>query len=205
MKTIRVGLTGLPGSGKTTLARGLAANFVGKNVEISQEYARKYINKYGFIKEIWEQQRIMAKQLEWETNIPSDVELFISDSPIQICFAYSQMLRTFDPENFDKENMLLNDMYELINKLNSPSIYDVVFYLPLPFEGAVKKDGEEGLDDGTREPKNFEIEWQNDMEKSIIATFETVFPSGHFIRIESNNLADRTKECDKILRSLKLF
>lgn len=95
---IRVGFIGTPGSGKTSTARALASQCrridALNNVEIVSEYARRYISKHGSIDFLWEQYRILHKQLEWETSVENDnLDLLITDSPIFVGFAYCLDLR----------------------------------------------------------------------------------------------------------------
>lgn len=70
---IIVGITGVPGAGKTTISRVLAAKCRGieslSHVELVQEYARRYISKHGEITNIMEQYRILRKQLEWDGHL----------------------------------------------------------------------------------------------------------------------------------------
>lgn len=72
---IRVGITGVPGAGKTTLSRSIAAECRGietlKKVELVQEYARRYILKHGSITSILEQYRILEKQCGFDKYIAS--------------------------------------------------------------------------------------------------------------------------------------
>jgi nicotinamide riboside kinase len=84
---LRVGICGVPGSGKTSLSRALAVACRGvdqlKHVELVNEYARRYISKHGQIESIFEQYRILEKQLEWEDSVCNDkLDIMITDSPI---------------------------------------------------------------------------------------------------------------------------
>lgn len=87
---LRVGIIGVPGTGKTTLARGIVSkcrtlpDF--KSVELVSEYARGYISKHGPVEAIWEQYRIMEKQIEWEDSVPDKVDVLVTDSPIHLGF-----------------------------------------------------------------------------------------------------------------------
>jgi GTPase SAR1 family protein len=79
--TIKIGIVGVPGSGKTTLARALASKCRSidrlKNVELVSEYARRYISKHGSISSMSEQYRILEKQAEWrlDHHLPTFVAL----------------------------------------------------------------------------------------------------------------------------------
>ena len=50
----RIGFVGVPGSGKSSVARGLAARGYEKlkKVELVSEYARRFISKYGTIDQV---------------------------------------------------------------------------------------------------------------------------------------------------------
>ena len=65
----KIALSGCPGAGKTTLARGLSSQIRGntrfKTIELVDEWARTYINKYG-IKDIGDQILILEKQIKDE-------------------------------------------------------------------------------------------------------------------------------------------
>ena len=65
---IRVGFTGVPGAGKTSTARALVSKLRSiegfKRVELVQEYARRYISKHGSMTGLWEQYRIINKQVQ---------------------------------------------------------------------------------------------------------------------------------------------
>jgi adenylate kinase family enzyme len=92
---MRVGFIGVPGAGKTSTARGLASvcrRIDGLNsVELSAEYARRYIAKYGPIEETWEQYRILKKQLDWENSV-GNVDLLLTDGPIFLSLMYAMDL-----------------------------------------------------------------------------------------------------------------
>lgn len=178
---IKIGLAGLPSSGKTTLARRLSSHFVGANVELVTEYARQYINKYGSIENIWEQIRILKKQLAHEEYV-SMVDIMITDAPVFMGFAYANSLRK---NNSEKETMLMNDLYKMMNIANTPQRYDVVFYLP-PLEDTKQ--------DGTRPSLHFDEIWRRDMHDSIISVFKHVFPPKKFIILQSTSFENRLDE-----------
>ena len=116
---IRIGIVGVPGSGKTTLARGLAAECRNhpelKNVELVSEYARRYISKHGKIESISEQFLILEKQIEFEDSVCNDkLNIMISDSPIFLSFIYCLSL----PRVSSKEIVFFNNIFKKMTKLN---------------------------------------------------------------------------------------
>lgn len=110
---LKVGFIGVPGAGKTSTARGLAAlcrrNDKLSKVELVSEYARRYITKQGPIDTITDQFRIIEKQLEWEESIAPETDLMITDSPIHLGFLYALELRKLDNP---KDIMYLNDIFK---------------------------------------------------------------------------------------------
>ena len=185
---IRVGITGVPGAGKTSLARGLASacrridKF--KNVELVSEYARRYISKHGDITNMWEQFRILEKQREWEDSVSNDkLDLLISDSPIYLGFIYCLEL----PKDDSKSVMCFNDVFKAMLKLNSPrSRYDIVFHLP-PVVVPV--------DDGIRKQEYFNSDVRNIMNEKIKVTMRDLFPPILFKEIIGIDLNDRINIC----------
>jgi nicotinamide riboside kinase len=186
---MRVGFSGGPGSGKSVLARRLAGSLVDtpiKVVEMVPEYARRYINKYGPIEHVYEQMRILKKQLDWENSIPKEVELVISDSPIFLGWAYVMDLRKWGPRGeLAKETLLVSDIFSEMNRLNSPKRYDVIFHLPPLLDP---------VDDGTREEGQLESNWLQKIDENLRAAFK-IFPPIKFHVIESTNMDERLAIC----------
>ncbi len=182
---LRVGFVGVPGSGKTSTARGLAAfcrrdeRF--RKVELISEYARRFITKYG-IDQLADQFKVLLKQLEWEDVVPQeDTDLLITDSPIHLGFMYVLELR----KHTQKDMMYMNDIFKKMNKLNQPQRYDVIFYLPPVIEP---------VEDGVRDKLHFDPSWREEANRRIINVFD-LFPPKRFITIESTGLMDRVNEC----------
>jgi len=166
---IRVGITGVPGSGKTTLARSLSSKCRGedqlKNVELINEYARRYISKHGLITSILEQYRILEKQCEWEDSVCNDnLDLMITDSPVFLGFLYCTELS----KSNSKEIMFFNDIFKKMVKLNFPEPrYDIIFHLP-PFFKPVE--------DGVRAEEHFQDSWREKSDSMIISIFQIFKP-----------------------------
>jgi nicotinamide riboside kinase len=186
---IKIGMVGLPSTGKTTLSQTLSSSFLGKKVELIKEYARDYINKYGEIKEIWEQIRIANKQLAWENKVPNTVDLLITDGPIFTGWAYASTMRKF---NSSKEYMLINDLFKILNKHNNPLRYDIVFYLAEKFKPQ---------SDGTRIDLHLNDNWREKMNYYLINTYE-LFPPKHFIVVDAEDPIERVEFCREKIKEL---
>lgn len=184
----KVGFSGVPGCGKTSTARALAAacRRIGglKNVELIDEYARWYINTYGPIETVWEQMRIYKKQLSREDKVPQAVNLMITDSPVFIGFSYALLLSR---PGVRKDTMVVNDLFKEMNKLQMDRPrYDLVFHLP-PLLRPV--------DDGTREQVQLEEAWRCAMDRRQQAVFELFAPAAPLVVIEETGLQERVEAC----------
>jgi nicotinamide riboside kinase len=194
--TVRIGFCGIPGTGKTSTARALAAmcrkieKF--KRVELVSEYARRYIFKYGSEGiNLTDQYKIMEKQIEWESSIPEETDLIITDSPVHLGFIYALELR----KDSYKDAMYINDIFKRLNKINAPEKrYDVVFYLP-PILDPIK--------DGIRHEAQFTPEWREKADWRIKYVFD-LFPPKHFIELKSTELLDRVDESLKVLGKINI-
>lgn len=130
-KMIKVGFSGLPSTGKTTLTQAVNLELKKREylnrVELVSEYARSYIRKYGAIENIWEQYRLVDIQQEWETLADeSHIDVMLCDSPIQLAFLYATELNGGSP----KEQMVISDIFKKISKITADSPYDIIFHLP---------------------------------------------------------------------------
>jgi len=188
----RIGIVGIPSTGKTTLARHLAGSLAGskfKNIELINEYARGYISKYGFTTSPAEQLLILDNQLKAEDSLPEQTDLLITDSPIFLGFMYGLDIAE---EGNMKDAKYINSLFSKMNNLNQPKRYDIIFYLP---DKLTKQE------DGVRPEQHLDPVWRKEAEKKLNATF-TIFPSTHYIEITSVEIAERTKECIKHLNNL---
>ena len=186
---MRIGFAGVPGSGKTSTARGLAAACRGikglENVELSAEYARRYIIKHGGITDIWEQFRILKKQMDWEESV-GDANLVITDAPIFMGMMYAQMLSKGTP----KDVMVMNDLFSELNKANNPRPrYDIIFHLPPLLKP---------VDDGVRPASNFDPHWREKANNSLLGVFE-VFKPYLFFTVDLPNLEMRVEWCRELI------
>lgn len=181
----RIGFVGVPGAGKSSVARGIAAqsyNRIGR-VELISEYARRFLTKYGPVNNVADQYKIMQKQLEWEDVIPStETDVTITDSPVHMGFLYAMEIR--DSNNL-KDTMYVNDIFKRMNKINCPSRYDIIFHLPPVWKPVT---------DGIRPDHHFEDGWRSEADFKIQFIFK-LFPPRHFVTIKSETLEERIEEC----------
>ncbi len=181
----RIGFVGVPGSGKSAIARGVAASAFGRigKVELVSEYARRYITKYSNINNVFEQYRILQKQLEWEDVVPKDeVDVAITESPVHMGFLYAMEIR--DPNNV-KDTVYFNDIFKTMNKINCPRRYDIIFHLPPVWEPSR---------DGVRPDLHFDPNWRAESDSRIQFIFK-LFPPKNFYTVVSTTLLERVEEC----------
>jgi nicotinamide riboside kinase len=192
---VKIGVVGVPGSGKTTLSRAIAARCRGisslKHVELVQEYARRYLAKHGEVTSILEQYRILEKQLEWEESVcNSKLDIMITDSPLFLGFLYCCEL----PKSNSKEVTFFNDVFKKMVKLNYPTPrYDIIFHLN-PVLKPVR--------DGVRAELHFNEQWRDKADSMIKATMN-IFKPVQFFVLGQKGLTPRVNFCiDKIKRYL---
>jgi len=191
---ITIGFSGVPGTGKTSLARVLAGilryDEEFKNVELVSEYARRYIAKYGKVSSVYDQYRLLEKQIEWENSICNDkLEYMITDSPIFLGMLYTWELK--DPNNL-KDIITTNDIFKKMNKINCPQRYDIIFHIP----PKVKP-----VDDGIRDKIQLTDDWRNKNNNKLKFIFE-IFPPIKFIELNSIDILDRVDECIKHIKNI---
>ena len=187
----RVGFVGIPGSGKSYTARAFSSVFKYEDkfliTEVIAEYARSYLAKYGPLETIWEQYKILDKQLEKEERLSPKTELLITDSPLQLAFQYSLDLRR--PDNI-KDAMVLDDIFHKINSLNSPPRYDIIFHLPPVIEC---------VNDGVRPAQHLDNDWRKQADISIRYICQNIFPPKKWIEVTPVSIEDRVKFCCEVL------
>lgn len=181
---IKVAISGVPGAGKTSTVRSLAgyvrrSSLNYKNVELCSEYARRYISKYGLINNIWEQYRILNKQVEWEDSYKY-ADLVITDSPIQLGFSYTVGLVD---HNDPKSILSITDYIKALYKANIGYRYDFIFHF-----GPVLKP----VDDGVREKIQFTDDWRKEKNDVILHSLR-MFPPKNFVLVpdEISSMEDR--------------
>lgn len=187
-KVIRIGLAGIPSSGKSSTSRGISSSIRinGKFpvLELITEYARTYISKFGSIENIWEQYKILDKQLELEEEIAPNTELLITDSPLQLAFQYS--LDVCRKDNM-KDTMVLDDIFHKLSNLNTPQRYDIIFHLPPAIE-VVK--------DGIRPKHHVDPVWRTEADFNIRYICKTLFPPKKWIEVTPVALNERVEFCN---------
>lgn len=189
---LRIGIIGVPGTGKTTLARAVASSCrdTSRRVELVSEYARRYISKHGSIDNIWEQYRVTEKQIEWEDSISEEnVDLLVTDSPVHLGFLYSTEFIT----NHHKDIMVYNDIFKKLSKLNEGKPrYDIIFHLPPDIQFVQS--------DGIRKSEYLDEQWRIENDISIKFIFGSMFRPGKFLSINNTDIEYRT---NYVLRAIE--
>lgn len=183
----RIGFVGVPGTGKSSIARGIAAQsykHIGK-VELVSEYARRYLSKYGPIQNVSDQYKIMQKQLEWEDIIDqNEIDISITDSPVHMGFLYALEIRN---TNLIRDAMYVNDIFKTMTKINCPPRYDIIFHLPPIWKPS---------SDGVRPEEHFNNNWREKTDFKIQFIFK-LFPPKNFIILKTSTFEERIEECFK--------
>lgn len=180
---LKIGFSGVPGTGKTLMARALAAacRFIPAlgGVELIDEYARSYINTYGPIETVWEQMRIFKKQLAREEKVPQSLGLLVTDSPVFLGLSYALELAR---PGSRKDNMVVNDLWKEMHKLQlERPRYDLIFHLAPTFPAEA---------DGTRGAGQLEPDWRHTMDKRQKAIFTLLAPATPLYVIEGEGDLD---------------
>jgi len=188
----RIGFVGVPGTGKSSIARGIAAqsyNRIG-NVELVAEYARRFLSKYGPVQNVSDQYKIMQKQLEWENIIDqNEIDVSITDSPVHMGFLYAMEIRDI---NLIRDAMYVNDIFKTMTKINCPPRYDIIFHLPPIWKPS---------SDGVRPEEHFNDIWREEADSKIKFIFK-LFPPKNFIILKTSTLEERIEECFKYCKEL---
>jgi len=186
---IRIGLSGIPGSGKTTSTRAISSKL--KNVEVVSEYARRYISKHGNINSIYEQFRILQKQLDWENSVTNDkLKYLITDSPIFLGFIYCSEL----PKRDSKEIMFFIDTFKQLVKLNFPiPRYDLIIHL---------NPSKSPVNDGIRAEHQFNSEWRNKTNNLILSTYN-IFPPKKLVIIDKYDIDEIVEKSLEIIKEIE--
>lgn len=188
---IRVGIAGIPSTGKTSLARALSGfcitNQKFSKVELISEAAREYISRYGSIDSIADEYLILESQIDWE-NRYSEIDLMITDSPINLIGAYAQYLKR---DGNVKDTLFMEKIWRKINNLGTR--YDIIFYLPYNAFKPVK--------DGVRPDLHLDDSWRDKTDRMIRSTLE-MFPPKKLVEIKEVSLYNRVGECMENLKQL---
>ncbi|MDD5650483.1 MAG: AAA family ATPase [Candidatus Nanoarchaeia archaeon] len=176
----RIGISGIPGSGKTTLARALASACIDKHVELISEYARSYISKHRSIDTIWEQIIVTSKQIEWEDSVVQQADFMITDSPIYLGFLFAMDLVLFENP---KDLIAYNYLFKRLLNLNSR--YDIIFHLDPSVEPK---------DDGVRPDLHFDAQWRQKSNTDLLGIFK-MFGQQNVVEIKEKDLDERIKKC----------
>ncbi len=148
--SIKNGIAGGPGVGKSTLARDLCSELTAKgfSTETPQEFARLYIKRFGVPQNIYEQALFLLGQRDQEEKINAD--FIISDSPKFLSYVY--LIPSADLSN-PKHIYLIHKVYEAA--LASLSEYNYFIYIPKEFP--LKENGVRYQDDKEAQRLDFMI------------------------------------------------
>ena len=188
----RIGFSGLPGVGKTSIARAVSAKLSSKySVELISEYARSYINEHQYPKHLWEQIIIFEKQLEWETKISDKTDIMITDSPIFLGFVYSLQFERISM----KDDMLLNNLFAKMLSINRPIRYDLIIH--------IKDSKDEITKDGIRPELHHENLWRQETESLMINVLKQMFRP-KLLKITSNvNFDEKISESIDFIKEIE--
>lgn len=177
---MKIGLLGLPGCGKTTLARLVAVELSKTNiVEVVDEFARLYLAKFGSITSPAEQYVILEKQIQREMD--TKAEILITDSPVILGFNY-----VIDySSNSDKDIFYVGEIFKRLFTWITKNPYDILFYIP-PVIPPKK--------DNIRPNQHFDEKWRykNDV---LMRAIPVLFKCNKVYELKSKSLDGRLREC----------
>lgn len=178
----RIGISGIPSSGKTSLARSLASACGKKyrHIELISEYARQYKSKHKSIDTIWEQIKITDTQIEWEDNVASKTDLIITDSPIYLGFLYAIDLVNFENT---KDIIAYNDLFKRLSQLSNR--YDFVAHLNPVLQS---------VEDGVRDELHLNSKWR-EKSNSILLNLFNMFGQKNIVLIDTKEMDERVNIC----------
>ncbi len=147
--SIKIGIAGGPGVGKSTLAKSLCAELVarGFSAEAPEEYARLYIKRFGQPRTIYEQAIFMEEQKAQEERVNTD---FVIGEPRFLTYIY---LMLFADLVNPKHIYFVHKVYEAA--LTSLSEYNYFIYIPKEFP--LKENGVRYQDDKGAQRLDFMI------------------------------------------------
>lgn len=189
---MKIGILGLPSTGKTTLARALAGKLheTFDSIDLIAEYAREYIARNGPTTDIWEQHLITSKQIERERETTS--EAVITDSPVILGLLYARYL--FNPESGNKHPLALTELFNDVIRFTHAHPYDVLVVL----ESEVNI-----VDDGIRESSHISPEWRLENMAALNYIIELTKPAKLVLRVKSTDMQDRIQEIVRAVRDLR--
>ncbi len=188
---LKVGISGVPSTGKSSLTHAVSNELRKfekfRRVELISEYARTYIRKYGAIKSIWEQYKIVDIQREWEMHInPEHTDVLLSDSPIQLAFMYATELN----DGSVKSQMVMSDIFKKISRYNSEYPYDIIFHLP--------HDGIEVRQDDVRMSTFCDHQWRQDAD-AFTRSLYRMFPAKNYVNVLETSMEDRVRHVVSVI------
>jgi len=181
---MRIGIMGLPSTGKTTLARALASRMheYFDSIELITEYARDYIAVNGTPVDLWEQYLITTKQIQREQE--AKASLIVTDSPVLQGLIYAGSL--YKPHKGIKHPQLMSDLFETIIKYSASHPYDYLIIL----DKEIKI-----VDDGIRSEEQMTEHWRTQASATINYLLSVTKPySEGLIRITETDLTKRVDE-----------
>jgi nicotinamide riboside kinase len=184
----RVAILGAPGTGKTTLARSLTTQ-LNLSVGLSEyvpEYAASYIRKYGQPEALWEQLRILNKQLGWENNVPAANKYLITDSPVFLGYIYGSFL--LEPNSL-RSRILYADLSKMVIK--ELARYDYILYLSPRIDPVL---------DGTR-TQDKEAQLEVDSRIRMFVSIHNLQSSTVYRTIDCVDLDRRVHACMEAIQS----